>query len=642
MTQKSQHPVLLHLSRHWVLYLCLLAIVLPPLLAPIGAFFYYNPVTRMQLYVDGLVLIALFAFLWKANGEIRLPSWKPILFLSLICIWATISLGWAVNFGEGFVELLPWLISMVFMLVIYNTVKTESDLKIFLIAVLLVCGIVSGIGVLQSTIGFDKIPQTFVPGSTFGNRNMGAQFILFGLPIAVYLTRTETRLGFRLIFLLLGVLILAYQYYAGTRSVALAMAVQMCLLLPWLFLGHSRKSRIKFFIVSGIAVFLTVVSIFAVFYRDRLESQSIQGVEMSLGTLNTRMPAWLNTLPLIEDHILVGTGIGNWKVTFPKYSQRILSDGLIAVDFRLDQLHNEYLQLVSELGLIGGILFLILVFFFCRDVIRYLISEDRRDKSLQYLTIVCVIAGLSLTSFFSFPWHMPMHTLLTVTFLGLMSRFHQSKEPRTINIKKGLSRLLGIAIVLPLVLLSSWFHYNQIQAEEWMQRSIFQETQSVEMALRYAKKAQRLNPWNFQAQMKIGYAQTNLGDFNQAERSLLAFLERYPYSLSGMALLSQAYISVNQFGKAALWYEKMLEIKPSSLIARRNIGILYLYRLNRPEEGIEYLKEVLSYDPDDKSLMELVENYKRVGNFDEARQILLYLSERFPDNETYRDALNDL
>jgi O-Antigen ligase. len=36
-------------------------------------------------------------------------------------------------------------------------------------------------------------------------------------------------------------------------------------------------------------------------------------------SMNARLPAWKNTLVMIEDNLLIGVGVGQWSETYPLY-----------------------------------------------------------------------------------------------------------------------------------------------------------------------------------------------------------------------------------------------------------------------------------------------------------------------------------
>jgi O-antigen ligase len=83
-----------------------------------------------------------------------------------------------------------------------------------------------------------------------------------------------------------------------------------------------------------------------------------------IDTVNTNDPTtgrahfWAVTLDIIKAHPYVGTGLGAFGVIYTRYDSR---NGL----FRLEQAHNDYLQVLSDAGIIGALLglsFVVLLF----------------------------------------------------------------------------------------------------------------------------------------------------------------------------------------------------------------------------------------------------------------------------------------
>lgn len=68
---------------------------------------------------------------------------------------------------------------------------------------------------------------------------------------------------------------------------------------------------------------------------------------------NTRIPAWLNTLEMIKDHFLMGVGVGNWEQAYPLYYDEVAKDLIFNEKTRLQRLHNSYLEMFANVGLIG-------------------------------------------------------------------------------------------------------------------------------------------------------------------------------------------------------------------------------------------------------------------------------------------------
>ena len=134
---------------------------------------------------------------------------------------------------------------------------------------------------------------------------------------------------------------------------------------------------------------------------------------------------WSVTLDIIKAHPLIGTGLGAFGVVYTRYDSR---NGL----FRLEQAHNDYLQVVSDGGLIGaglGLLFIILLF-------RVGFARRESPDNFRGGVAMGALAGcfaVLVHSFFDFTLHTTSNALLFLVFAALATmngRVEQSQPRR--------------------------------------------------------------------------------------------------------------------------------------------------------------------------------------------------------------------
>jgi O-antigen ligase len=120
---------------------------------------------------------------------------------------------------------------------------------------------------------------------------------------------------------------------------------------------------------------------------------------------------WSVTLDIIKAHPYVGTGLGAFGVIYTRYDTR---NGL----FRLEQAHNDYLQVLSDAGIVGTVLaisFVVLLFY--KAIVRARSRDDfRRGVALASLS-GCF--GVLVHSFFDFTLHTTSNALLFLVLAAL-------------------------------------------------------------------------------------------------------------------------------------------------------------------------------------------------------------------------------
>lgn len=136
-----------------------------------------------------------------------------------------------------------------------------------------------------------------------------------------------------------------------------------------------------------------------------------QRLEGTSAERETRDEVVRDTLVMLRDYPLTGTGLGSFAVAYPQYQQP---------DVRgfYDQTHNDYLQFASELGMLGMIP---LGCFVLLTLGRALVSMfRRRDQLARGVAFACTmgVTALLIHSFVDFNLQMPANALLFMLLLA--------------------------------------------------------------------------------------------------------------------------------------------------------------------------------------------------------------------------------
>jgi O-antigen ligase len=223
---------------------------------------------------------------------------------------------------------------------------------------------------------------------------------------------------------------LLYLFLAGMMGVALVMTASrggiISLVAEIVFLvivtairrKHGERRRTGLSRLKGMAqrVALAGALIFGLFMGVVL-----LGGEFSLNrfidSVNTDDPTtgrahfWSVTLDIIKANPIAGTGLGAYGVIYTRYDTR---NGL----FRLEQAHNDYLQVLSDAGVAGGVLaFVFVVILFYRGFRRAKSRDDfRRGVALAALGGCFAVL---VHSFFDFTLHTTSNALLFLVLAAL-------------------------------------------------------------------------------------------------------------------------------------------------------------------------------------------------------------------------------
>jgi O-antigen ligase len=122
---------------------------------------------------------------------------------------------------------------------------------------------------------------------------------------------------------------------------------------------------------------------------------------------------WSDTLAMIRANPIVGVGLGAYETAYPIYSA---SDGTQKVS----QAHNDYLQILADAGIVGGVLALWFLWAIFGAIFRGLRSGDRLLGSVALGGGAAIFAML-VHSFFDFNLQIPSNALMFLLHAAVVS-----------------------------------------------------------------------------------------------------------------------------------------------------------------------------------------------------------------------------
>ena len=104
-------------------------------------------------------------------------------------------------------------------------------------------------------------------------------------------------------------------------------------------------------------------------------------------------------------HPVKGCGLGTLVDVYPLYET--VYDGKL-----VDHVHNDYMELLAETGLLGGLCGAAFLWLLYRDARRNFGAEQGHFSRAQHAGAIIAVSGLLLHSFVDFNLHIPSNALL--------------------------------------------------------------------------------------------------------------------------------------------------------------------------------------------------------------------------------------
>lgn len=375
--------------------------------------------------------------------------------------------------------------------------KIENILFIFLIAGF----VVSTNGILNYYTGYDIFiglsPDWTYRGrvrSTIGNVIFVVNFLNMLIPPALYFYLKESVSKFAKVFAFISLVLFFYILVVGqVRSEYLSWVVQVIFVTIFIVLETRKKGKslfygiwktklLQLFVVSSVFITLGVILIgfpnFLNHYKKIGETIFLAPESRFEGTVVQtdflrRKVAWLSAIEIWNRHKVLGQGIGSYRYFGAEAVAKVCNENAnyrFAWQF-FDTVHNDYLQILAELGLVG---FGLIILSFAQLLIYTLknfSSLDKEKKSL-FATLVLSFVPFAVQMFFCYPAQVLPNNLFALILvsagigeymnLQFQTKFIKGFEPKKLA-------LIGI-LVFSLLTISTYLRFSKFVSDVYLKQ----------------------------------------------------------------------------------------------------------------------------------------------------------------------------
>jgi O-antigen ligase len=621
-----------------IFIILILAIILLPVLFYPYTIPVFLPIKELSLQI--LVLFALTLWIlriitFNKLGWNKSSLHKPV-FLYLII--GSLSLIWSVNIYYSILALPIFLAGPLLYFIVSNTIKEQHKIEKLLFIIIILGTIMGTYGILQY-FGIDfkfwggNIGRGQVFG-LFGNVNYFAEYIILPLSLTIGLILAKSKVFNRLFLFIALIAMGGALFFTFTRGSYLAITGTIPVII-FLYYKSSVKENNKIFYKKIIFYFLLlVVIILAIIYIPhplnkentplrKLRSRTSISSLTSGNSIMRRIAIWKFTWMMIEDYPVLGSGIGTYGYHSLKYQADFFAEGnnrdIYPHGFAV-QAHNEYLQIWSELGIIGLLIFLWVVFTYFRTIFIHLRKMDEKEKSIT-IGLAGGVTAVLVDAIFGFPLQLAASISLFWMFLGLTNvqlsiSENNDKETPIQNIEKTekvnnyqnnntqtsgvifkkyiLYITVIVAMVISILFLVRpfmarvyWYHGNQELTRE-----------NYNEAIAIYEKGLKWNPWQGEMYYDIGNILA-MREINQLALDYFHKAEKYIDQHRLPQYIATLYIRRSEINKAIPYFEKTIKYqqnKESMLQFQLQLANIYL-TIKDYENAERLLNEVIKNKP---------------------------------------------
>jgi tetratricopeptide (TPR) repeat protein len=551
-------------------------------------------------FLSAALLVAVF---WGSKDLKDRPPFTWNIFDLLLLGWYGLNLAsvsWALSWSEGvFYAQKTLLLFGVYGLLRQALLQNEEMVRKTLGQITLwITGIVGLILIVQIGMaiaenGLDNETLYDYASGLFGNKSLAAEFLFFLLiflglfvaPTAKWV-RKPLLLGGMVATLILLILILQVR----TALAATIVGLSLYAAFRAFFESPFRSTFFRRIVPAGILGIGLLLALLAWKGQDSSILARLNPLNyLESDTANERRFVWYKTDLLNADHYWLGVGNGSWKFWMPsknlKGGYRLEEKNIV-----FTRAHNDYLEIRSEMGMVGVIWFCALF------AVAFLMAvwKLRQRLGVPQDTILAGIGllGYCIIQYFDFPRErIEFQVILAILFAVIVHRSKFGEFSPTSAFRPFL-RIGKYLFILGLV-------FNLIIGWERMRG----ELHNVRLL-----DAQEQGNWS-----------------KMASESILAENRFYEYTDAAIPIAwheGVAWFQLGQFDKARIAFDRAYRLNPWSFQVINNYASA-LVKLNRYQESLPLFEKALSINPRyDEGKFNLSFVYYQMGDYTRSREWL--------------------
>jgi O-antigen ligase/Tfp pilus assembly protein PilF len=564
------------------------------------------------LLLDLLLLV--FSIFLLLKGQIKATDLSLLRNAVLVASFSyflitAVSLVFALNPHEGFFDVVKTfsVFVLIFLLSTYFTKTPDwagilAKLMLFAGSVAVLIGFYEYLTlVVGSTEQFlpDGREMIYAVRGLMAHKNQFSDYMMLLLPFLMYgAIRFEKLLKAGFIALIVMILFLIILLQTRSVWVGIIISTVVCVAVLLIFYRQfllPKKSRNIIAVVS-LAIILTSAGIIA--FGGRQDYNSYLAKLRSITNPNAgnniyRLKVWGATIKMIRDNPIVGVGAGNWQLEISKYLPDL---NFVQKEMNWGRPHNDYLWVLSEKGIFGIMLYLLI--FIISFIYSFRIILGENDVKIKLITLL-VMGGLisyMVVSFFTFTYERIDHQVYLAIFIAAITSIYQQQKPAKPLKFNRYAFSIPVALIL---LLGSVFSFATVRQE---------------IHLKNARTFLDAGKWNESVE--------------EGMKARNSFRNIDPEGMPVDWVIAQAYANAGDHQKAIVYFESALQAHPNNFVVLNNVGKSY-FLAGDLQNAKKSFETALTYLPNfTESLVNLASVEYTLGNKQIAHDLLIKIPKR--------------
>ena len=354
-----------------------------------------------------------------------------------------------------------------------------------------------------------------------------------------------------------------------------------------------RRTALMAFLLIALTTGTLMVGGAGIAKRFSSVSEEIKPQDLAHRNHTRRLEIWGATMNLIRANPIAGVGFGAYEAAIPEYHDA-------TGEFRLQQAHNDYLELVASGGLIGGCLgacFVIALLIRARKCLQSITDPFRRAVCLGSLT---GLVGVAVHSLVDFGLHIFINALVFTALTILASTNVSDKEQIKLSPRLGLShnpyfkKAMAYSVAAAYMLMFTTAAWASGTAS--ITRLLSYEGTSLKR-LSSSLEAIRLSAGDPEAHSSCGLVLSNYGQPIEAAGEYERAVALRPRDYNLWLQLGRAYKQAGEYDKAAESFRRSIRHAPYYAKPHWEMGALLL-NLGRRGDAFKELRAAVQSNPE--------------------------------------------